>query len=172
MKTTIKNPSPKPLSVATISTDSGTVTVPCEPVNEWLAITPVFGMDRDGNTFLEGTFTITHQPTGIKLADGCGCIVCARNAGKAIAELGIDWSGLGMDHDANTAWFAGLPEETKRDFQMVRDVEWLCDANYCQISTKDSDSADGLNKASGAYRRGFEAGEISGMTIAAEMGDG
>src|SRR5262249_27785047 len=72
-----------------VTTSDGRVVVACEPVSEWLAITPTFGMNTGGETYLGGNFTITHIPTGLRLsAVGIGCINCCRNAGRRLAGLG------------------------------------------------------------------------------------
>jgi hypothetical protein len=126
----ITNPAPKPLAICTVTTDSGSVTLPCEPINEWLAITPVFGMDDDGNSALDGGFTITHRPTGGNIVEGPGCIECCRSAGKVLDGLGIDWAGL--TKETSNAWAAALPDDVKRKFAEARAVAWSCDSYTCE----------------------------------------
>lgn len=127
----ITNPAPAPFPYTTIATDSGQLTIPCEPINEWIAITPVLGMDKDGNAFL-GTFTITHRPTGSTLGDGDACINCCRASGRKFASLpSADWSALTADNAAE--WLASLTEEDRQTFHLYRALEWGCDAEYCEV---------------------------------------
>lgn len=127
--TTVRNPAPRALAFVDIDTDSGAVRLICEPINEWLAITPFFGMDSDGKTWLDGTFTVTHIPTGRNIVDGSGCIACCRHAGKVLSALAADWSTLTSTN--GTEWSANLDEATQRAFAEARPVEWACDAEYC-----------------------------------------
>jgi hypothetical protein len=127
---TITNPAPAALAVATISTDSGDVTVPCEPVNEWIAITPVFGMDHEGRSWLDGRFIVTHLPTGMSLVEGPGCINCCRNAGRALAATSVDWSVLTRENSAEIS--KSWPAEVRLVIAEARAVEWVCDAEYCE----------------------------------------
>lgn len=127
----ITNPAPKPLAMVTVHTDSGDVAVPCEPVGDWLAITPAFGMDEDGNTFLQGGFTITHVPTGNDLSDGPGCIECCRRAAKALIETGVDWGALTGD-DYGQATFESWSPEVREAVTLARLVEFCCDAEGCE----------------------------------------
>ncbi len=129
MTDSVRNPAPADLATVTITTDSGKVTTPCEPINDYLAITPAFGMDTDGKTWLLGGFTITHRVTGTSIAEGMGCVECCRWAGKEMAALEADWSTLTSDN--GKGWFAAIPEAAQRRFMEVRAVEWMCDAETC-----------------------------------------
>jgi len=120
---------PAPLAFTTVSTSNGDVTVPCEPINDWLAITPVFSMDAGGKTWLNGGFTVTHRPTGLIVADGPGCIECCRAAGKELASLDVDWATLNAGNGRE--WAAALSDGTKRRLGNARAVDWSCDADYC-----------------------------------------
>jgi hypothetical protein len=135
--TTVVNPAPKPFPVAVLSTDSGPLTVPCEPVNDSLAITAEFAMDESGAGFLLGTFLVTHLGTGRSVTDG-GCVECARRAGKALAALPVDWSTLTQ---ANVdEWTAGVPDEAKRELAIIGEVAWACDAEYCESDDEGTDT--------------------------------
>lgn len=127
---TITNPAPKAFALVTVTTDSGDLTMPCEPINEWLAITPSFGMDEDGNSHLHGAFTVMHRPTGRNVVEGEGCIECCRSAGKALAALDADWSTLTPANSVE--WSAALSDDTKVAFTAARSVGWLCDAKDCE----------------------------------------
>lgn len=135
---TIKNPAPAPFAMTTVHTDSGNLTTPCEPVNEWLAITPEIGMEEDGTSRLIGAFVVTHRPTGTVLTEGGGCIECARLAGRELAALDVDWSTLTSDYAE--AWFAELPQDVKYRFWEVRPVEWACDAEPCEHEDSEPES--------------------------------
>ena len=124
----ITNPAPKPMPVVTVATDSGNLVVPCEPINEYLAITPAFCMDQDGNGLLDGGFAITHTPTGAAITDGTGCIECARAAGKRLAAL--DWSAVTQDNTEE--WAGRLSDEDRQTLLHYRALEWGCDAEYCE----------------------------------------
>lgn len=112
-----------------ITTTEGTVTVPCEPIGEHLAITPTFGMTDDLQGVLGGTFVITHRVTGKAVSDGPGCIECCRSAGKALLATGVDWSAITEDN-ASEFW-ATMPDELRRAVAEARTVNWSCDAEYC-----------------------------------------
>lgn len=124
---------PAELAMCKISTNSGDTLVPCEPINEWLAITPDFGMDKDGKTSLSGAFAVTFRPSGTRLSEGAGCIECCRSAGKALAALDVNWSTLTADTGAE--WLAALPAETQHALAEARTVEWLCDAELCETES-------------------------------------
>jgi hypothetical protein len=126
----ITNPAPAPLATCTVSTDSGDIVVPCEPINEWLAITPEFAMDDDGNTLLTGRFNLTHRPTGLEFGDGSGCAQCVRSAGQWLATLNLDWSALRPD--SNAEWLAGLSQEQRFELGDARAINWSCDAEDCE----------------------------------------
>ncbi|WP_433651062.1 hypothetical protein ACQP2C_00015 [Micromonospora zamorensis] len=124
---------------ATIVTDKGTLTVPCEPINDWLAITPVTGLTDDGQPVLGGTFTVTHLPTGTTLGDGDACINCCRASGRKFASLTTaDWSALNADNAAD--WLAALSHDDRQAFGLYRALEWGCDAEYCDIPVEDGAS--------------------------------
>ncbi|MDH6460152.1 hypothetical protein M2302_000303 [Micromonospora sp. A200] len=130
--TTPQITTPAPFPFATITTDSGTLTVPCEPINDWLAITPATGKTDDGRPVLGGTFTITHLATGATIADGDACINCCRASGRKLASLQTaDWSALTANNAAD--WFAGLSEDDRHTLSLYRALEWGCDAEYCEI---------------------------------------
>jgi len=122
-------PAPAPLATAAVYTNSGTVVVPCEPINEWLAITPVFSMDMDGKTWLDGTFSITHLPTGQAFSEGSGCINCCRRAAAGLLALDADWSLLPGTNGAE--FVASLDEHQKFELSTLRELDWSCDADYC-----------------------------------------
>lgn len=98
----------KPIPTATITLVGGDVTttlvVPCEPINEWLAVTPHIDGENGG---LYGTFAVTHLPTGLR-ASGDACIECARAAGRALAALPVDWSTV--TRDGFKEWMQALPD--------------------------------------------------------------
>lgn len=125
----VPNPAPAPLATCTITTDSGPVVVPCEPISDALAITPAFGMDEHGKTMLGGNFLITHLPSGRHISDGPGCINCCRSAGRALMELGIDWSAA--DAENIDALIKSWSPELLRAVAEARTVAWSCDADYC-----------------------------------------
>ncbi|MEU8371175.1 hypothetical protein [Micromonospora tulbaghiae] len=121
---------------ATIVTDEGTVIVPCEPINDWLAITPATGRTDDGRYVLGGTFTITHLPTGATIADGDACINCCRASARKIGSLATaDWSTLTADNTSE--WSAALSEQDRETLALYRALEWGCDADLCQWPTED-----------------------------------
>jgi hypothetical protein len=126
---TITNPAPAPFATCEISTDSGTITVPCEPIGNGMVITPTFGMDEDGKSLLGGDFIITHEPTGTILSDGPGCIECCRSAGKAILATGIDFAELDRTNSAEVA--ASWSDDVRMAFSEARQVSWSCDAENC-----------------------------------------
>jgi hypothetical protein len=127
--TTITNPAPAEFPTVTIATDSGTLTVPCETINEWLAITPVTGTDDEGKSRLVGGFTITHIPTGMDICEGCACINCCRRAGKKFSAMHADWSSLTAENSSE--WSAALSERDRHAFGLYRALEWGCDAELC-----------------------------------------
>lgn len=127
---TITNPAPKTFACCTITTDSGTLTVPCEPINDHLAITPVFGMDADGSSLLGGDFIITHRATGMAVSDGPGCLECCRGAGRALVETGVDWGALNRDNVGNIS--QSWSDELRQRVAEARTVNWSCDAEYCE----------------------------------------
>ena len=53
-----------------------------------LAVTPT--IDKDNR--YQGTFTVTHLPSGFAVVGDSGCISCARAAGAIAAMSGVDWS--------------------------------------------------------------------------------
>lgn len=116
--------------MARIVTGDGEVSVPCEPINEWLAITAVFGMDAEGKTGLDGRFSIVHLPTGKQFSDGLACLTCCQNAGKAITAMDIDWAAFRVGHEAE--WVEALGEETRSALGIARSVEWGCNAEDCE----------------------------------------
>ncbi|MFB6392568.1 hypothetical protein [Polymorphospora lycopeni] len=126
---TITNPPPKPFALATLTTDSGNLTLPCEPITEHIVITPSIGMDEHGNSLLMGTFQVTHQPSGLNMGDGSGCINCCRRAGRALAALSVDWSQITVENsrELSAAW----SDEVKMSVAVARTVEWGCDTDYC-----------------------------------------
>lgn len=134
----ITNPAPADFALVTIVTDSGTLTVPCEPINDWLAITPAFGMDQDGRSLLVGAFTLTSRTTGTAVGDGAACINCCRAAGEKLANLpSADWSALNADNAA--AWLAALDPEDQATFHLYRALEWGCAAEYCEPVVRDDE---------------------------------
>lgn len=124
----VTHPAPAALHKATLDTVSGPVEVICEQINEWLGITPVFGMDNDGKTWLMGTFTVQHHPSGRPVGDPV-CVNCCRRAGQALAALPVDWSALSATN--GSAWVAALDEATRRAFAEARPTAWGCAASYC-----------------------------------------
>lgn len=74
------------------------VVVPCEPINELLAITPALSSSGEQPALL-GSFLISHRPTGMRLP-AWGCLSCCRSVGEQIAALGIDWNTGDADHQA------------------------------------------------------------------------
>lgn len=126
----IAKPAPAPISIATIFTDGGNFQTPCEPINEWLAITAVLGMDADGKTWLTGTFVITHLPSGRAFTEEA-CINCCRNAGRRLNREGIDWTALkGFGQDAQP-WVDALTDKQRKAIGDARSIDFTCDAEYC-----------------------------------------
>jgi hypothetical protein len=126
---TVTNPAPAPFATCQIATDSGTITVPCEPIGGGVVITPVFGMGTDGQSLLGGDFILTHEPTGTMLSDGPGCIECCRSAGKALVATGVDWLQFTRANSAEiTASWSG---EVRKAVAEARTVNWSCDAENC-----------------------------------------
>lgn len=155
MTDTVISPAPKPLATVVVNTNSGPVTVPCEPINDWLAITPMFGMDRDGNTNLDGGFTVTHRQTGLALAEGPGCIECCRWSGRMLANTGIDWSALTSENSLEFS--VGWSTEDKTAVAVARALEWGCDAEVCE---RRADETPDIPAALVEQRRAA-AGEVS-----------
>jgi hypothetical protein len=127
-ETKIGNPAPAPLAFCRIATDSGDVTVICEPVTDELAITPTFGMDNEGRTLLTGHFTLTHRITGQSVSDGDGCIHCCRAVAGEIAAMGLDWVAAAWD---GAAFVAALTQDQRRHLATVSALEWMCDQEPC-----------------------------------------
>lgn len=125
MSTTMGAPTMPTVEVLTVS---GTVTVICELVNEYLAITPAFGMGEDRVPFLEGGFSITHRQTGIAVADGASCLGCARAASQKLAVIS-GWDTLTKDN--GRAWAKALSPEDHETLMLFRGLEWGCDADWC-----------------------------------------
>jgi hypothetical protein len=134
---------PAALATAMLATNSGTVTVVCEPINKWLAITPVLAMDEDGKTWFDGGFSITHVPTGTEFADGPACISCCRNVGRELTSLDVDWSGLGSVN--SQAWVDSLSSEVRMAIAMARALNWRCDAEYCRDAAAAAPSPSGAS---------------------------
>lgn len=141
---------PAPFVYMTVHTECGPIEVPCEPIDDWLAITPTVGMDDAGNSILVGDFTIAHRPTGRMVSEGPGCIECCRYAGRKLAELGVDWSALVVDNSRE--WAAGLTTEQQQQLAEHRAVAWRCDAEPCDTGANDEhrtvlpfDLAEGSN---------------------------
>lgn len=104
----------------------------CEPINEWLCITPyVAAYEEDGDLVLSGRFAVTHIPSGMTASRGSGCIECARYVGRALAEL--DWPNAPAEVNsaAYTAWLDGHAPELVDRVRTVLDLSWLCDAEDC-----------------------------------------
>jgi hypothetical protein len=113
------------LATVTVTTSDGPVVVACEPVGEWLAITPTFGMNTLGGTYLGGDFTITHIPTGLRLAEGSSCIECCRHAGRLLAGLAVDWATLTANNASQ--WANALDADARQALAAARAVGWACD---------------------------------------------
>jgi hypothetical protein len=128
--TDFANPAPAPFANCEVITTNGAIVVPCEPISDDLAITPVFGMDALGNSVLGGDFVITHRATGRTVSDGPGCIECCRSAGKALVATGVDWSLLTSDNLAEQT--AAWGDEVRRAVAEARTVNWSCDAEDCE----------------------------------------
>jgi hypothetical protein len=152
MANSVPKPAPRPFATVVINTNSGPVAVPCEPINDWLAITPMFGMDADGNTNLVGGFTVTHRPTGMWLAEGPGCIECCRWSGRMLASTGIDWSALTSENslEFSTGWSV----EDTTAVAVARALEWGCDAEVCD---RPSDEVPDIPAALIEHRRAAES---------------
>jgi hypothetical protein len=124
---------PPAFPTITIHTPDGDVTMPCEPVGEYLAIVATIGM-ADGDTpgtfkaILPGTFDVVIRATGLALGTG-GCIACARGYGEVLAVLpGVDWSA---GEDRIREQIAALPEESRRELSGGADLSWGCDTEWC-----------------------------------------
>lgn len=126
---TVDNPAPNPFPTVTVRTDSGDVVVPCEPVNEWLAVVGGFGMGGDGQGRLSGRFGVVHRSRGLAITEGGGCITCARHAGAVLAATGIDWQAFTVGNTALVS--AGWTDRQKMLVASVRAVWWICDAEQC-----------------------------------------
>lgn len=122
---------PPAFPTVTIHTSDGDLTVPCEPVGEYLAITPGFQMYGDADGFqasLPGTFEVHLRKTGRPLTESGGCIVCARQYAKVLAESPIDWS---TSDDEITTQAAALPDEIRIELARGRDLAFRCDSEWC-----------------------------------------
>lgn len=119
-----------PFPTCIITTADGSVTVPCEPIGEHLAITPTFGMTEDLRAVLGGDFVITHRRSGKVISDGPACIECCRSAGKALLATSIDWAAITEENAA--AFLKALPEDAVRALAEARTVNWTCDAEDCE----------------------------------------
>jgi hypothetical protein len=116
------------------------VSMPAEPINDWLCITPGihhrWTTGPDGTYFeprLLRTYTITHRPTGLRLP-GHACLACCRNIGSQIAELAINWDtdGHSADDFVGTKTFLDtLPDETRADLMALLRKFHLCAASDC-----------------------------------------
>lgn len=111
------------------------VKVPCEPLNEWLGITPHFGVDENRQITLDGRFTITHIPTGWSLPDGSACYSCCRYYGMKIAALGLDWSTVTPDNAK--AWRLTLSVHEQEVIVLAHGLAWRCDAEECEYEDAD-----------------------------------
>lgn len=100
-----------------IATKNGLVTVPYEPIDDWLCITPT--IQSEGSRVRLGDFTLTHRATGRALSQP-GCAECCREAGHAVSKLGLDWSGVTAD--TSKAWVQRLAED-----QAIRADDGACD---------------------------------------------
>ncbi|TBL29076.1 hypothetical protein EYA84_25330 [Verrucosispora sp. SN26_14.1] len=165
MTDTITNPAPAPLATATVTTDSGPIVLPCEPISEWLAITPVVGMDKDGKTWFDGGFTITHLPTGLAFGEGPACINCCRSSGQKFAAMDTDWSAL----TAATAseWAAGLSDADRETLMLYRPLEWRCDAELCDAPEATEQQAEPAASIPGeSHRICRDCGATTGLVMA------
>ena len=90
---------PAPFPTIAVTVGSSQSVRPIEPVNDFLAITPLATpdrlRDRPGSPFnqLSAGFGIVHLPTGRLLPHQHGCCItsCRRGASR-IAALDVDWS--------------------------------------------------------------------------------
>lgn len=108
------------------------VETPCEPINEWLCITPEFGGTKHGQLLFSGAFKVTHIPSGQSASTGAGCIECARYAGQMLAKL--DWPNApeSTSEAEYRAWFKRHPAELVKDVGAARELTWFCDAEECE----------------------------------------
>ena len=122
-----------PITACTIAMDNDTtLTVPCEALNEALAITPKFAVSpATGRGIFGGTFVVTHIPTGRSVSGGSGCIECCRATGNALLATGIDWSFGYDDRYAVTDLWS---EQTKRAVKKARSIAESCGAENCAHS--------------------------------------
>lgn len=91
-----------------IKTHLGDMQLPCEPIGEYLAITPEVAYGTSGAARITGGWAITHLPTGWAVVRGAGCIRHARRAARRLAEL-VDWRTV-TTMDASRDW----PAEAQR----------------------------------------------------------
>lgn len=119
---------PSAFPTVTIHTVDGDVTMPCEPVGEYLAIVATIGMTEDFKAALTGTFDVVIRHTGGALAAG-GCIACARRHARMLAELeGVSWSA---DQDELKQQLAQIPEDKRQEIAAGTDLSWGCDTEWC-----------------------------------------
>lgn len=90
---------------------SGPLTVPCQPLNDWLAITPsVAAGEPDDMPVFTGGFQVTHRPTGWAFSAIAGCLNCARAVGKRLGEIGeeltlvVNTAGVEIERVAPANW--------------------------------------------------------------------
>lgn len=132
-----------PFPAFTVNTSSGPVTVPCEPIGGYFAIAAEFGMIEnggDGQAVLHGTFGVFlyPSPAPMRMSEGSGCIRCARRAALEMAKLPLDWSALTPENCEQ--WRAAQPEQTLLELDIARNLEWGCDADYCDAAAGDDRS--------------------------------
>jgi hypothetical protein len=77
----------------TLKTVDSSITVPCEPVADGLAITAYLDLEYARPHF-GGGFTLTHTPSGYMISPGQACLECARESGRLLAELDVDWTAI------------------------------------------------------------------------------
>jgi hypothetical protein len=76
-----------------LSSPTGNITVPCEPIASGIAITPYLDLG-EGVYQLGGGFAITHTPSGKTFVHGQACIECARSAARQLGALDVDWTTI------------------------------------------------------------------------------
>jgi hypothetical protein len=118
---------PPAWSTTVIQTGLGPLTVPSEPINDWLHITPSVGMTDEGRSRLLGRFVITHTPTGLTITSGSACIWCCRTAGEQLDRLDVDWATLADEAAGPAHWSS----DARQAYLAAITINAECDADSC-----------------------------------------
>lgn len=120
------------LTTCVVQLTTGAITVTCEKLNDWLAITPAVGRLNDaGDAGFFGGYVLTHIPTGVMFSDGAACLTCCRSGAEVILSLDIDMSEVTKDNVKT--YLEDLPTETRRRLLDAKMIAWACDSlDYCE----------------------------------------